>query len=393
MQPPRYTVHPPSVWALKSALFPPMRMLWRPRVLHPENIPTGACFIYGNHANNMDPFLINLFTKEVTAGAMAHDHVRKGLFAALLRGIGIFPTRKQVPEPHLIRTLFRLLQHNRQIVIYPQGGRSWNGQPTTTWLPATVKLFMRAGVPIHPVFVHGSYVGWPRWAAYPRPARIKVEFLPPVTLNRKDDPEEVTRRLQALIDHDENVVETALRPKRAYQPAKGIEKLLYRDPDTGAINGLYTPDGYLVQNQAGTLKYRMHPDSRLEDLNAGTLHTTAELYDRIRALPLPHAQGGPLLRQRVDVFIEKAEAPLAPAGTHEALLYLDAVRLKGKHETQTLSLDQIQYIDIGKNTRLQLTTPDGLTELRFLYGGSALCWRDVLYQRTKKPLPSSIQPT
>ena len=139
--------------------------LWRPRRVGPEPFPEGPCFFYGNHSNMLDPFVLNAFTPwaRPTAGVMTLERLRRGTAAWAFRRIGLLPTRKRIPEPPLIRAIYRLLDEGRQVVIYPEGGQRWDGRPMP-WIEATAKLFIKARVPVYPVVTHGSYLGWPRWA-------------------------------------------------------------------------------------------------------------------------------------------------------------------------------------------------------------------------------------
>lgn len=131
-------------------------------------LPAGPCFIYGNHSGNYDPFIYNAFTKlgQATTGVMTMEYLESGPIASLFKAVGIQGTRKRVPEPHLIRRIYAMLNAGRSVVIFPEGGRRWDGRPAP-WIESTAKLFMRAGVPVYPVEIIGSYVAWPRWAPWP----------------------------------------------------------------------------------------------------------------------------------------------------------------------------------------------------------------------------------
>lgn len=366
---------------------------WRPVLLNPEAFPaSGPCFFYGNHSNMLDAFMINKFTRwgHATAGLMTQERLRKGLTARCLKGLGLLPTRKRVPEPHLIRNLYRLLDAGRQVIIYPEGGQRWDGRPMP-WIEATAKLFVRCGVPVYPILVHGSYLGWPRWASYPRPARIQVEVLPPLRFERRTPIEEALPRLQAPIaTHDDTDAPETTRPKRAYRPAAGIHRLLYRDPDTGANGGLFTPDGTCVVNRAGTLRLTMLPDSHLLDEQTGQCHATGDLYAQIRNLPLEKDRDGALIRNRVALHTEVAFPDLVPHGMVDAVLYDDAIRLSGTPPTLTLGLDTIRYADIERNYKLQLTLDDRMVQLSFVEDGSALHWLDTLQRlKTASTMPTT----
>lgn len=367
---------------------------WRVTVLDAPHFPMpGPCFLYGNHSNNFDPFLVNMALPwgEASAGVLTQEFMRKGVVAWAFRGLGILPTRKRVPEPHLIRALYRLLDQGRRILIYPEGGRRWDGRPLP-WIASTAKLFVRAGVPVYPVCTLGSYVAWPRWADYPRPARVQVTVLPPLQFPPGTPFDQALRQLQAPLDFDENQVPEAVRPHRAWRPAAGLHRLLYRDPDTGNFDGLFTPDGLHVRNHAGTIRWRMQPDSTLLEERTGEQLLTSDLYQQLRTLPLEKRRDGALCAHRVEVHEERQFPRLVPLGTTKATLFADAVRLTGPNGTQTIGLETIQYTGIERNFKLQLTLPDRMVQLSFRFGGSALGWEDTLHRLAPHLAPPPLQP-
>lgn len=378
------SVDPKCEWLLRRTILPYIRAMWRPELVNEHNFPKGPCFIYGNHAHNLDPFMLNLFTAwgDSTSGVLTMEHMRKGPLAYLLRGIGLLATRKAVPEPHLIRQIYKRLDEGRMVVIYPEGGRRWDGRPKP-WVASTAKLFARCGVPVYPVITEGSYVAGPRWARFSRPARIRIRCLEPFHFPRKTPVEKVLPELEAAIDIDENIVADAVKPGWAFRPADGIERLLYRDPDTGESGGIYTPDGTTVVNSAGTLHLKMHPDSTLLDVRSGEVHTTGDLYEHICTLPLtPHTDGS-LVCNRVDLHTEPLadpEAPLklTPHGRVKATLYADSLRLQGPEFNSSVGLEDIRYTGIERNYKLQLTLDDRMIQLGFIHGGSALQWSDTI---------------
>lgn len=377
------TVNPFCEAVLRWTLLPFIRVAWRPTLVDTGHFPEGPCFIYGNHSHNLDPFTLNLFTewRNPTTGVLTMEYMRKGVTASLFNGIGLLATRKTVPEPHLIRTLYRLLDAGRMIVIYPEAGRRWAGRPSP-WMVSTAKIFARAGVPVYPVLTHGSYVCWPRWARFPRPGRMRVECLAPLRFSKGTAWQDALRALKAPIAVDENEVANDLRPRSAYRPADGIERLLYRDPDTGEPDGLFSPDGTHVVNRAGTLRWRMLPDSRLKDESTGEVHLTGDLYDHIRALPLDTDAGGAYLRNQVDLAIEQDTPDFVSQGRVHAQLREGDIRLRSDTGTTTVPLDAIQYIGIERNYKLQLTLEDRTVQLSFVHGGSALQWEDTLRRLT-----------
>ena len=368
---------------IRVVLSPFVRAAWRPVLLNPEAMPTsGPCFFYGNHSNMLDPFILNQFTQwgHATAGVVTQERMRKGLTAWCFKGMGLLPTQKRITEPHLIRGIYRLLDEGRPVVIYPEGGQRWDGRPMP-WIETTAKLFIKSGVPVYPVQTHGSYLGWPRWASYPRPARIQVEIMPPLTFEPRTPLEDALDRLKTPIAaYDDAVAPETTRPRRAFHPAAGIHRLLYRDPDTGENGGLSTPDGTHVVNPNGTRRLRMLPDSTLRDEHTGETYRTGDLYAQIRSLPLEKDADGAFVRNRVALHTETAFPNLILHGIVEAALHDDAVRLNSPIVRRTLPLETLQYADIERNYKLQLRLADEMVQLSFTQDGSALHWLDTLHR-------------
>ena len=372
--------HAASSILFRTLLLSFIRVYWRPKLRKPSPLPKrGPCFFYGNHSNRWDPFILNCFTPyfDGTGGVMTQEFFRTPFLAWALRSLDLHPTRKRIAEPHLIRTLYRMLNEGRKVVIYPEGGSRWTGRPDP-WITSTAKVFVKAGVPVYPVVMHGSYTSWPRWATYPRPGRVEVEVLPPLTFERRAPLDEAMAKLKAPILFDENDLPDRLRPRWAYRPAAGIEKLLYRDPQTGTWGGLYTPDGTRVASRDGDLRFTMLPDSRLRDEATGDLHLTGKLYDQVKALPVLVDADGAFLRNRVAVHHETEFPNLQPRGDGEAVLFADAIRIKAGDFERTLGLEALVNVGIERNFKLQLFGEDEMVQLSVVHEGSALAWQDAI---------------
>ncbi|MDE2996147.1 MAG: lysophospholipid acyltransferase family protein [Bacteroidota bacterium] len=345
--------------------------MWDLPSLREQELPPGPCFIYGNHCNNYDPFIYNALTRlgESTAGVMTMEYLESGPVAALFTAVGIEGTRKRVPEPHLIRRIYRMLDEGRRVVIFPEGGRRWDGRPAP-WIESTAKLFMRAGAPAYPVEIIGSYVGWPRWAPWPRPAHIQVKVHPAVDFSDRPNLDEGLRRLKAPISADENVVAPKVRPKWAWRPAIGIDRLLYRDAHTGAFGGWNVSGGWHVESDAGAKRWRVLPDSRLSLDPDQEPVCTADLYEEIRALPLPTRTDVPMVTNRARVWIGGRDAPRQ---WQEMSLYPDRITVGHR----VLPLESIRYMGLERSDRIWIMTDSEQINAWFP-SGSVLAWYDTL---------------
>lgn len=363
------------------------RMWWRPRLRNPEALPDkGPCFIYGNHTNRFDPFLLNCFTAwgNPTAGVMTRDRMRSKTLARAFELFSVLPVRKRIAEPGLVRTLRKKLDQGHRIVIYPEGGSRWTGRPEP-WIPSTAKVFMRMGAPVYPIFTHGSFASWPRWAKWPRPARVELEVGEPMTFTRHDDPEDGLKRLEAAIAIDGSETPEHLKPKWAYRPADGLHILLYRDPESGEYESFYTTDGTKFKNRSGNLQWKVRPDSMLLDSN-GKVINPSKIYDQIKAMPLQADKAGDLLNSDVDLSKEVDWPELRPMGRATAQLRPDVILIKTKKESISIPLEQVLAHDIERNYKFQISTAKDMYQLEFNREGSALSWKDALVRLGVAPL-------
>lgn len=352
---------------------------WDVSIRGSDRLPPGPCFIYGNHSNNFDPFILNRFTEwgQPSAGVMTMEFAGKGFIGSLFRATGIEATRKSVPEPHLIRRIYRLLEKGRRIVIFPEGGRRWDGRPAP-WIASTAKLFWRMGVPVHPVRIHGSYVSWPRWARWPRPARITVEPLPAVDFAGCHSLEAALTRLKRPVSAFEDVFDNASwphsRPPWSFRPADGFNKLAYRCPKTGAFNALRSPDGRHVLDGTGRVCWQMQPDSTLVSPD-GTRHASGDVYARIKSMGDLSTGSRPIIRHmaeiRITAFDDLANEPLQRL---QVALYPDRVEMGAL----TLPVDEIRYMGLERSDRIWLAGRGKQVYCRFPDTCSTLAWYDTL---------------
>ena len=84
-----------------------------------------------------------------------------------------------------LRQVLRRLNSGNGVLIYIEGERSWDGQLQLPRL-GTVRVALKAGVPIVPIRIDGSYEAWPRWDRKIKRHRITIEFREPLQLPRVD---------------------------------------------------------------------------------------------------------------------------------------------------------------------------------------------------------------
>ncbi len=364
---------------MRKLVIPYQSYYCAPQLVNRENMPLiGPCFIYANHANNFDPFLINHeMTHEPTAGVMTRYQFYKPLPRLFMDSIGVVPTNKYVPDPGIIRKVMRMAEQNRMILIFPEGGRRWDGRPKPL-IESTLKLFWRMRLPVHPVQIHGAYLNWPRWADYGRKSRIELHWQAPLRPGDFDDYTSFADCCKEQIAFDEYDPPVTTLPFEARKPAQGIHRLLYRCPYSGEAGSVFSPDGDKVcSHSSGKFTFRMSKDSRLID-HHGKPHSLIDFYDRIKQLPIP-ADKNSIVIPKIPcrVYLHNEYHLLTRLGNGYIELITNQIVLWHGAERINLPLEEIHYNSIEKNDKLMLTTSEA-SYMVDLGDESALKWQHYI---------------
>jgi len=377
---------------MRKTIIPATKYLFRPRITNPQNMPqTGPCFIYGNHSNYFDPFMLNVgLIKEPTAGVMTRDQFHKTLPRIFMDSIGIVPTSKYVPEPGIIRSVIKMIDQRRMIVIFPEGGRRWDGKPKPL-IETTLKLFWKMGIPVHPVQIHGSHLHWPRWADNYRKGSVEMRFMDPVFASDFNDYDTFAEHCRQLISFDEYNPPEGSYPVSCSKPASGIQRLLYRCPETGVDGAVFSPDGEHVFSRAAAYRYKMNIASRLVDKHGERL-SVVDLFEKINTLPMVSARykkGIVLEKHGSQIYMIDKEHQLVKLDRSIVELHTDRLMIFMGSEKFNLPLENIRYISVEQNHKITVTTPD-LTLQLDLAGKSALQWQLYInrLKRGEKPVAS-----
>ncbi|MEX2530313.1 MAG: lysophospholipid acyltransferase family protein [Gemmatimonadota bacterium] len=164
-----------------TALRGPTRLLLRTftdlRVEGVEHLPDdGPFLLVPNHQSLADPFLVQAYCRRPVHSMTKSTQFAPAVFRWFIPRLCGFPVRRYRVDPQAVRVLLRLLEEGEGVCIYPEGERTWDGtmQP---FRRGALRVLLRAGVPIVPVGISGTYDLWPRWASRPRPGfgpRVKV---------------------------------------------------------------------------------------------------------------------------------------------------------------------------------------------------------------------------
>jgi len=145
-----------------------------------ENLPgRGPYLICSNHQSYIDPLVLaavlpwRLFRLTFALGTS--EIFGTGLMRRLarwLRVVVLDPDANLIPA---MRAGFYGLNQGRILMLYPEGERSNDGNPTVFRKGAAI-LAIHAQAPIVPVAIEGFYEAWPRHKRFPKVAPLQLVF-------------------------------------------------------------------------------------------------------------------------------------------------------------------------------------------------------------------------
>jgi 1-acyl-sn-glycerol-3-phosphate acyltransferase len=174
----------PGLYAAAQAI---VTRLWRwtggsVRVLGLEHLPdAGPGLILCNHQSYLDPILLQAHVRRPVYALAKSTSFSAPLTGPLMHRLCSFPVRRYQVDPQATRMALRHLAAGRLVAIYIEGERSWNGRLQEP-RKGTVRLALKAGVPVIPCAISGTYEVMPRWQKKIRPGPITLRFLPPIPL-------------------------------------------------------------------------------------------------------------------------------------------------------------------------------------------------------------------
>jgi 1-acyl-sn-glycerol-3-phosphate acyltransferase len=169
-----------DVKLLRGTLLLIMRVLFRIEHHGMENIPPdGALLIVANHNTYFDPLWISVRIYRAVR-IMAWDRIFDfPLAGRIFRWLGAFPVSLDNPESSALKNSLKVLRKGEALMIFPEGGRSPNGQ-LLPFKEGAAHLALKTGASILPVAVHGGQKVWGPKMLLPLPRKVRVEYLPPI---------------------------------------------------------------------------------------------------------------------------------------------------------------------------------------------------------------------
>lgn len=147
-----------------------------------ENVPDGQVIVMGNHQSYFDIMLMLGYINKPLSFIAKKELARLPLISQWMRHLGcLFLDRSQVRQATAVfQQAVEKVQKGWSMVIFPEGTRSHSAD-MAAFKKGSMKLPMRANVPIVPVSIDGTYKVFEGNGKRIGPARINLVISPPIT--------------------------------------------------------------------------------------------------------------------------------------------------------------------------------------------------------------------
>jgi 1-acyl-sn-glycerol-3-phosphate acyltransferase len=171
------------------------RLYGRWKIIGHEKIPkTGPVIVACNHVSYLDPTIVGSAIKRECRFMARHDLWDNKKLAWLLPRLGTFPVHRDQVDKQAIKNGLDALKQGYVFVIFPEGGRSDDGNLQRGELG--VALFVqKSGAPVVPCAVIGPEKMLPVGASKLTRVPLKCVFGDPIHFAPKTGREEIMRRV------------------------------------------------------------------------------------------------------------------------------------------------------------------------------------------------------
>ena len=185
-----------------------LRGLFDLRVEGMDRLPASGPFILAsNHHNYLDGFVLGVAVpRPISFLVMPRVFRATPLHPPFHRRIGSIPVTLERPDPGAIKRVLQVLEAGRVVGIFPEGPFSQEGR-LVRGRPGTAMVALRAGVPVVPAAIEGTYEALRGRRFYlPRRRPLAVRFGEPIHFGRarlgpiaRTERDDATRRIMSEI--------------------------------------------------------------------------------------------------------------------------------------------------------------------------------------------------
>ena len=165
-------------------------LLFDLKIYGKRNIPReGGALLLANHQGFLDPILIAVkLNRPISYMAKAELFEKGRFFKWLIEALHAFPVKRGTGDIGAIKQAIGRLEEGYLLNMYPEGTRTKTGELGPI-LPGVAVIVRRAGVPVIPVIIDGSFNAMPKGAKFPQKCRIRIYYGEPLKVEGLKGPE------------------------------------------------------------------------------------------------------------------------------------------------------------------------------------------------------------
>lgn len=161
---------------------PIMTLLFDLKVYGRQHVPLkGGALLISNHQSYLDPVLIAVYLERPMSYMAKSELFENKYFAWIIRALNAFPIKQRAGDVGAIKETIKRLQEGYLLNVFPEGARTFTSELGKIE-PGAALVIRRAGVPVIPCVIQGSYEAWPRTVKFPKPHPIAVMYGPPLNV-------------------------------------------------------------------------------------------------------------------------------------------------------------------------------------------------------------------
>ncbi len=139
--------------------------------------PTGGVLILSNHHSFLDPPCIGVQIRRPVSYLAKSELFDVPVFGKVIPKLNAFPVRQGAGDVGAVRETIKRLKEGHVLTVFPEGSRSSHGQLQQI-LGGFTLIVRKAGVPIVPAVIDGTFEAWPMGRPFPRSSPVRVMFGP-----------------------------------------------------------------------------------------------------------------------------------------------------------------------------------------------------------------------
>lgn len=146
------------------------------------NKPKGALFAV-NHSSYLDPILAGVAARKPIYYLARKTLFRNKFFGWLLRSINVIPFNRDTPDTIALKNVINLLRRGKIVLVFPEGTRTLDGNLQKAHAGIGF-IALKAGVPIVPAYIKGSYKILPKHAKFIKLRKAWINIGEPIYLDK-----------------------------------------------------------------------------------------------------------------------------------------------------------------------------------------------------------------